>query len=232
MATIFPRLQVMCALAVVSTALCGPALADPAIGGFREVPRLSAGELRRLEHGDILTRVERSSAAIKTVTSIGKVDDSAADVYRLTTDFRNYGRIYNSIKSVDIASQTPDVVVARFDLAAPWPLPGRDVTTRTRLDPGRFAFRWRRTAGSMRVYDGQMIARPLDADHCVVYYSAKVDPGYAFLPSWFVTWGQGYVLPSIIRAIRDTLHRHEGPYWAPGVVRPDFGESWQATGSY
>lgn len=184
---------------------------------------LTGRQLRRLENGDILVRVEPGTSPIKTVTSIGEVDASAADVYRLTTDFKNYARIYDSIDSVHVEPETDQVVEATFCLRTPWPLPWRTVTTLTRLDPDHFAFRWRRTAGSMRIYEGRMQAEPLDDHHCLVFYSARVDPGFGWLPGWFVTWGQGYVLPSIIRAIRQTLTVRTGPYWASGVQRPPFG---------
>ncbi|MBU6427595.1 MAG: SRPBCC family protein [Cyanobacteria bacterium REEB65] len=191
-------------------------------GQLQALPTLDASDQRSLADGHILTRCEDSQEAIKTVTSIGRIHHSAFDVFRLMTDFRNYPRIYSSIESVRVESETKDRIVARFRLAVQWPLAPRTVTTVTLLDPGRTAFSWHRKSGTLRQYDGQMVAQPIDATSCLAFYSARVDPGYDWLPDWFVTWGQTYVLPSIIRAIRDTLDRHDGPYWAAGVQRPQF----------
>ncbi len=217
------RLLLICAFSTTPLTSFFPASAEAAPSAPAGPDGLTGSQIQRLESGDILVRVEPGTSSIKTVTSIGEVAASAADVYLLTTDFKNYARIYDSIASVQVEPQTAREVEATFQLRTPWPLPWRTVTTLTRLDPAHFAFRWRRTAGSMRLYDGRMQADPLDDHHCLVFYSARVDPGFGWLPGWFVTWGQGYVLPSIIRAIRQTLAVRTGPYWASGVQRPPFG---------
>ncbi len=206
-------LTLLLALATCLTAT--PAWARPRID-------LTSGQLGKVERGEILTRVEDTPDPVKTVTSVGIVKRPARDVYLLMTDFRNYARIYNSIEKADIESDAGKVVIANFLVKAPWPLEPRTVTTRTWIESDRNAFRWERVKGSLKAYEGELVAVPVSGSRCIVFYSAKVDPGYDWLPTWFVTWGQTYVLPSIIRAIRDTLGKREGPYWAGGVNRPVF----------
>ncbi len=194
--------------------------AHPALAGARS--DLSAKQLRKIEKGEILTRVEETAESVKTVTSIGSVRHPAHDVYLLMTDFKNYARIYNSIEKAEVEPGGGRVILANYEVKVPWPLEGRTVSTRTWIDPERNAFRWERVKGSLREYAGELVAVPMGAGRCIVFYSAKVDPGYDWLPSWFVTWGQTYVLPSIIRAIRDTLGKRTGPYWEADVARPAF----------
>jgi uncharacterized membrane protein len=185
---------------------------------------LSGAQESRVEQGEILTYVEESDEPIRTVTSVGRVNHGAHDVYLVMTDFKNFPRIYNGIRSVSIDDEHGNHVVQSYDIKAPWPLPGRTVTVETTLDPRHYRFSWHSTAGSMKVYDGRVTAVPAGDRACTVYYSAKVDPGYAFVPHWFVTFAQSRVLPSVIQAVRDTLNRHVGPYWAAGVERPAFSE--------
>jgi len=195
-------------------------LALPAWAGAKV--ELSSYQLSKIERGEIITRIADTPDPVKTVTSIGRVRRPARDVYLLMTDFRNYARIYNSIEKAQVTLDNGKVVVAHFVVKAPWPLEARDVTTRTWLNPDGTYFRWERSGGSLKAYDGELKAVATGESRCIVFYSAKVDPGYDWLPTWFVTWGQTYVLPSIIRAIRDTLGKRTGPYWEPGVNRPPF----------
>lgn len=185
---------------------------------------LSAAEARRVEQGEIVTRVEESSEAIKSATSVGRVNHPAHDVYLLMTDFKNYPRIYNALESSRIESEEGSTTLAHYKARVPWPLPGRTVSVSTTLDPQGNAFAWRRTGGNIRTYQGELTAVPAGDRACTVFYSAKVDPGFDWLPSWFVNWGQSYVLPSIIHAIRDTLGKRQGPYWEAGVTRPAFSQ--------
>lgn len=205
----------MASLLASSSLSAPPAWARPRV-------ELTSSQLARVERGVILTQIEDTPDPVKTVTSIGVVKRPARDVYLLMTDFKNYARIYNSIEKADVESESGRQIVSHYLVKAPWPLEPRTVTTRTWVDPERNAFRWERIKGSLKVYEGELVAVPSGDSRCIVFYSAKVDPGYDWLPSWFVTWGQTYVLPSIIRAIRDTLGKREGPYWASGVRRPAF----------
>lgn len=184
--------------------------------------QLNHAQLAEVGKGEILTRIEDTSEPVKTVTSVGQVKRPARDVFLLMTDFRNYSRIYNTIEESKVGTIRGDVVVSEYLVKAPWPLDPRTVTTETFLEPERTAFSWRRLRGSLKTYEGELVAVPTNEQRCIVYYSAKVDPGYDWIPNWFVTWGQTYVLPSIIRAIRDTLGRRVGPYWEEGVARPRF----------
>ncbi|MBM3267558.1 MAG: SRPBCC family protein [Candidatus Sericytochromatia bacterium] len=205
-------------LAALLVAIAAP----PAWAGARV--DLSAGQLRRIERNEILTRIEETPEPVKTVTSIGLVRHPARDVYLLMTDFKNYARIYNSIEKAEVEPGGGRVILSHYKVGVPWPLEARTVTTRTWVDPDRHAFRWERVKGTLREYAGELLAVPVSDGRCIVFYSAKVDPGYDWLPSWFVTWGQTYVLPSIVRAIRDTLGKRVGPYWEAGVVRPAFSQ--------
>ncbi|MBM3274891.1 MAG: SRPBCC family protein [Candidatus Sericytochromatia bacterium] len=184
--------------------------------------QLTSFELKKVNSGKIVTAVEETTQAVKTVTSVGVVNRPARDVFLLMADFKNYARIYNSIEKADVEPGGSSVVIAHYLVRAPWPLEPRTVTTRTWLAPDRHEFRWERVKGTLKEYEGGLVAVPASGGKCIVYYSAKVDLGYDWLPSWFVTWGQTYVLPSIIHAIRDTLTKREGPYWANGVERPAF----------
>lgn len=197
-------------VAIIAILLAKPAFAGPIT--------LTPSEERRIDTGEIVTRIEESDEAVKTVTSVGRVRHPARDVYLLMTDFKNYPRIYNALESAQIESEA----LAHYRARMPWPLPGRSVSVATSLDPKQNAFSWRRVGGSIKTYQGELTAVPAGDRACTVFYSAKVDPGFEWLPSWFVTWGQSYVLPSIIHAIRDTLGKHQGPYWETGVTRPSF----------
>ncbi|MNY35615.1 hypothetical protein D3C86_1700350 [compost metagenome] len=138
------------------------------------------------------------------------------------TDFKNYPRIYNALESARI--DPADSALAHYQARVPWPLPGRTVSVATTLEPQSYAFAWRRVGGNIRAYQGELSAVPVGDRACTVFYTAKVDPGFDWLPSWFVNWGQSHVLPSIIQAVRDTLGKRQGPYWEAGVARPAFSQ--------
>lgn len=211
------RLRQIAGLALAAYFLaCRPGHAQPL--------SLTPAQQQQVERGEIVIRFEQGQDDAKTVTSIGRINHPANDVYRLMTDFANFPRIYSGITAARVESQTPTSALAHFSVSAPWPISGRTVTVESTLDPKRHAMAWHRVSGTISRYEGTLAITPDGRDRCTLYYSSKVDPGLAFVPSWLFDWGQEKVLPTIVQAIRDTLGKRQGPYWEPDIRRPTFSK--------
>lgn len=185
---------------------------------------LTTAQQQQVERGEIVIRFEVGPDDLKNVTSIGRIDSPAQDVYLLMTDFGNFPRIYSAIAAAQVESQTPTTALAQFWVNAPWPISSRTVLVESTLDPKRHTLTWHRVGGSIQRYEGTLTITPEGKDRCTLYYSAKLDPGVAFMPFWLFNWGQEKVLPTIVKAIRDTLGKRQGPYWQPDISRPAFSK--------
>ncbi|MEB3205446.1 MAG: SRPBCC family protein [Candidatus Sericytochromatia bacterium] len=198
------------------------ALAAPAATVVLAGRELTYEELRRLEDGEVLTRWEDVQAPNRMVASAGLLPATARDAWALATDFRNYDRIYTGISEARIVSEAPREVVGTYVLKLPWPLPQRWVTTRAVLDAERRVCSWQKESGTVKTYDGRLQMLPWSGRRSVMLYSARIDPDFAFMPTWFWDWAQATALPSVVTGLRDTLTRTDGPYWRAQIRRPDF----------
>ncbi|MEB3237286.1 MAG: SRPBCC family protein [Candidatus Sericytochromatia bacterium] len=210
------------ALFVLSANLAPIALAAGAGGVVFAGRELSPEDLRRLGDGEILTRWEDAAGPNRMVASAGTLPVSPRDAWALATDFRNYDRIYSGISESRVVSEAAREVVGTYTLKLPWPLPQRWVTTRAVLEPERRLCSWQKEAGTVKAYAGHLQMLPWAGRRTLMLYSARIDPDFAFLPTWFWDWAQETALPSVVSGLRDTFARQEGPYWQARIRRPDF----------
>lgn len=169
---------------------------------------LSADEQAKVDRGDIIVKVEKTDAPLKHFLVVGRFEASAADVFRVFTDYDNYSAIFN-IKDTKVLSRVGNVLNIRAAFQLPWPIGEKWLINETRLQPERYSFVYKRTEGNILEYAGSLKILPKGPQACEAYYVAKTDPGIPGLPSWLLNRFQESMLPSSIQCVRDQLKRQK-----------------------
>ena len=133
------------------------------------------------------------------------LDATAAAIVRLFANVTRYPDIFATIKRVDIRSRTPARSVAYVEAAFQWPLGDRWVQLETVVTGDRV--RWRRMDGSIRRFEGSLVATDLPAGRSRVIYDAIVDPGWA-APGWLTAWLESRVEDALVADTRRYLRDH------------------------
>ncbi|HEY9900313.1 MAG TPA: SRPBCC family protein [Pantanalinema sp.] len=167
---------------------------------------LSADEQAKVDHGEIIVKVEKTDAPLKNFLVVGRIEASAADVFRVFTDYDNYSKIFN-IKETKVLGREGNVLNIRAAFQLPWPIGEKWLVNETRLQPERYSFVYKRTEGNITEYAGSLRIVPKGPRVCEAYYIAKTDPGIPGLPTWLLNRFQESMLPSSIQSVRDQLKR-------------------------
>lgn len=168
--------------------------------------RLSPDEQARVDKGEILVKVEKTDAPLKHFLVVGRIEASAAEAFRVFTDYDNYSTIFN-IKDTKVLHREGNVLNIRAAFQLPWPIGEKWLVNETRLQPERYAFVYKRTDGNIAEYAGSLRIVPKGPRVCEAYYVAKTDPGIAMLPTWLLNRFQETMLPSSIQSVREQLKR-------------------------
>lgn len=183
-----------------------PLAAAPARPAFDS---LSEEELARVERGEIVVNVSKSSSAVKHFRVVGQINASAKRAYDVFIDFPSYAEIFH-IKESRVVRQDGNVLHVRATIEAPWPFGDRWVINETRLEPSDYGFTFQRVEGSITEYNGHVRIVPKGPERSHVYYVAKADPGIPFLPAWLLNHFQASMLPDTIKHVREYLKRKGG----------------------
>lgn len=165
----------------------------------------------RIDRGEIVVRVERTSNPLKSFMAVGLVEASATKVFKAYTDFERYPEIFN-VKDSKVTRKDDFTYNVRAILMVPWPIGERWVTNETRLASSAYSFVYKRAEGSILEYTGSLKVVPKGPNLSQVYYVAKVDPGIPLMPTWLLNRFQEGMLPSSIQAVRDYLKRNQDRY--------------------
>lgn len=197
-------LVLVSAAALSGTLATGPARAEAQFGS------LTDEDQARIDKGEIVVRVERTTSPLKSFMCVGLIEAPASRVYKAYTDFERYPEIFN-LKEAKVVRTDEAIFNIRAILSVPWPVGERWVTNETRLDPAAYSFVYRRAEGSITEYTGSLkvVSRGSSSQ---VYYVAKVDPGIPLMPAWLLNRFQESMLPSSIQCVRDYLKRHQDRY--------------------
>lgn len=168
---------------------------------------LSADEQARVDQGEIVVHAEHTRHPLKRLLVVGQIQASAAAVYHAYTDYEHYAQIFG-LKSSKVLQRDGNTLDVNVTMDFPWPIGERWVTNETDLQPDRYAFTYHRIDGSIKEYVGEIKVVPLGEHRCQVYYTAKVDPGIAFLPYWLIDRLSATAFPDSIRDVRLYLKQH------------------------
>lgn len=195
-------LSALLAAGAMLLAMAGPAQAEAFFSN------LSADEQAKVDRGEIIVKVEKTDAPLKQFLVVGRFEASAADVFRVFTDYDHYAEIFN-IKDTKILSRLGNVLNIRATFQLPWPVGERWLINETRLQPERYSFVYKRTEGNIIEYAGSLRILPKSPQACEAYYVAKTDPGIPGIPPWLLNRFQESMLPSSIQSVRDQLKRQK-----------------------
>ncbi|MBO9540715.1 hypothetical protein J7643_09015 [bacterium] len=194
------------AIALLTGALlCATAAPARGQGYFGE---LTPDEQSKVDHGEIIVKVEKTEAPLKRFMVVGRFESSAADVFRVFTDYDHYAEIFN-IKDTKVLNRVGNVLNIRAAFQLPWPIGEKWLINETRLQPERYSFVYKRTEGNIVEYAGSLRIVPKGPQACEAYYVAKTDPGIPGLPAWLLNRFQESMLPSSIQSVRDHLKRQK-----------------------
>lgn len=181
------------------------ALAAPAEAA-EEFGPLSSQEQERVDRGDILVQVDRTSEALKSFRAVGQIRASAQRVYEVFTDYEHYASIFQ-LKEAKILSRSGTRLMVRAVLGLPWPVGDRWVTNETLLAPDHLSFAYQRREGTILRYEGTLKVVPKGPSLSQVFYTAKGDPGIPLMPTWLLNQFQARLLPDSIQRVRDYVAR-------------------------
>ncbi|MBO9541310.1 SRPBCC family protein [bacterium] len=165
---------------------------------------LSEKEQARIDRGEIVVQVEKTTNALKHFRAVGQIKAPASKVYAAFTDYARYPEIFK-LKETQILSRKGNVLNVRAVLGLPWPIGDRWVTNATTLSPETLSFSYRRVEGTVLEYEGTIEVVPKGPKLSQVYYAAKGDPGIPLLPTWLLNRFQESLLPDSIQRVRDFL---------------------------
>lgn len=182
-------------------------VAKPSVAGAEEAfGPLSAQEQDRVDRGEIVVQMDKTSDAVKTFRAVGHVKASAQRVYDVFTDYDNYAGIF-ALKEARVLSRHGSRLMVRAVLGLPWPVGDRWVTNETDLSPESHSFSYQRREGTILRYEGTLKVVPRGPALSQVFYTAKGDPGIPLMPAWLLNQFQAKLLPDSIQRVRDHLAR-------------------------
>ncbi|HEY9854893.1 MAG TPA: SRPBCC family protein, partial [Stenomitos sp.] len=121
-------------------ALLVPAQAVRAEDGFGP---LTAADQDRIDRGEIVVQVEKTSDALKSFRAVGQVKAPAERVYAAVTDFEHYADLFK-IKEARVVNRQGSHLWVHAVIGLPWPVGDRWVTNETVLMPESTMFAYQR----------------------------------------------------------------------------------------
>ncbi len=180
--------------------LSSPAAAEEAFGP------LNPAEQDRVDRGEILVQVDRTSEALKSFRAVGQVKAPAQRVYDVFTDYEHYADIFE-LKESKVLSRSGNRLMVRAVLGLPWPVGDRWVTNETIVSPETLSFGYTRREGTILRYEGTLKVVSRGPSLSQVFYTAKGDPGIPLLPTWLLNQFQAKLLPDSIQRVRSYVAR-------------------------
>ena len=123
------------------------------------------------------------------------------------TDFDMYQSFYTGMPKSETRKRDGQNVVAYFSLVFPWPMPQRWTLNSFEVDRAGRSFKWKRTDGSIRRYEGAARFSEWPGRRTLMQFEASMDPGFTFIPNWLLAYLTAQSLPAIVSGPRDYLQR-------------------------
>lgn len=167
---------------------------------------LTAVEQDRIDRAEIVVQVEKTPEALKSFRAVGRVKAPVDRVYAAVTDFDHYADMFK-LKEAHVVSRQGSRAWVHAVIGLPWPVGDRWVTNQTVLLSESTSFSYQRREGTILRYEGTVRVVSRGPGLSQVFYSAKGDPGIAFIPAWLLNQFQATLLPDSIQRIRDYVGR-------------------------
>lgn len=186
-------------------------------------PTLDAGRLDELARYQVLTFNDPFGSGIERGKSIGVIDATPEEVFRVATDYAKYRDFMPRVVASNVKESANDHVLVELIAELRWPAGSSTVTARythERLPGEIYRVRFDMVGGSLKKYLGSLYIEPFAPGKTAVTYELVAEPN-TLAPKSAINRGVKRSTANFVHALRQRINElHRLGYLHPEPVAP------------